>query len=96
LPAADRIRLQDLIAQGSAKNKHVELRDFYFGTRFIHRAGIVMHSEDGFVLSYPLGMLILVWSTAIMRPRRNMEKGNFTMQARAFDYDTFMTLAELS
>ena len=34
LPAADRIRLQDLITQGPGKNKHVELVDFYFGKRF--------------------------------------------------------------
>ncbi len=35
LPAADRIRLHDLITQGSGRNKHVELVDFYFGKQYI-------------------------------------------------------------
>ncbi len=36
LPAADRIRLHDLITQGSGRNKHVELVDFYFGKQYIY------------------------------------------------------------
>src|SRR5258707_14332601 len=44
-PAADRIRLQDLITKGSGKNKHVELVDFYFGKRFIYTTELVQFNE---------------------------------------------------
>ncbi len=54
LPAADRIRLQDLITQGSGKNKHVELADFYFGKRFIYTTELVQFNEV-YVLVFPSG-----------------------------------------
>jgi hypothetical protein len=31
LPGANKISLQELITQGSGRNKHVELANFYFG-----------------------------------------------------------------
>ena len=45
LPAADRIRLHDLITQGSGKNKHVELVDFYFGKQYIYAAKLVQFRD---------------------------------------------------
>jgi hypothetical protein len=54
LPAADRIRLQDLIAQGSAKNKHVELLEFYFGKRFIYTTELAQFN-DVYVPVFPSG-----------------------------------------
>ena len=45
LPAADRVRLQDLVTQGPGKNKHVELVDFYFGKRFIYTTELVQFNE---------------------------------------------------
>jgi curved DNA-binding protein CbpA len=67
LPAADRIRLQDLIAQGSAKNKHVELLDFYFGERFIYTTELAQFNEV-YVPVFPSGqsesasnLQVLVW-----------------------------------
>jgi len=45
LPAADRIRLQDLVTQGPGKYKHVELVDFYFGKRFIYTTELVQFNE---------------------------------------------------
>jgi hypothetical protein len=66
-PAADRIRLQDLITQGSGKNKHVELLDFYFGKRFIYTTELVQFNEV-YVPVFPSGqsesasnLQVLVW-----------------------------------
>jgi len=67
LPAADRIRLQDLITQGPGKNKHVELVDFYFGKRFIYTTELVQFNEV-YVPVFPSGqsesasnLQVLVW-----------------------------------
>jgi len=67
LPAADRIRLQDLSAQGSAKNKHVELLDFYFDKRFIYTTELAQFN-DVYVPVFPSGqsesannLQVLVW-----------------------------------
>jgi hypothetical protein len=54
MPAADRIRLQDLITQGPGKNKHVELVDFYFGKRFIYTTELVQFNEV-YVPVFPSG-----------------------------------------
>ncbi len=45
VPTADRIRLHDLITQGSGKNKHVELVDFYFGKQYIYAAKLVQFRD---------------------------------------------------
>ena len=67
LPAADRIRLHDLITQGSGKNKHVELVDFYFGKQYIYAAKMVQF-RDVYVPVFPNGesenasnLQILLW-----------------------------------
>jgi hypothetical protein len=67
LPAADRIRLHDLITQGSGKNKHVELVDFYFGKQYIYAAKLVQF-RDVYVPVFPNGetenasnLQILLW-----------------------------------
>jgi len=44
-PAADSVRLQDLITKGPGKNKHVELRDFYIGRQYIYTANLVQFKE---------------------------------------------------
>jgi DnaJ C terminal domain len=45
LPAAAKISLQDLVTQGSGKNKHVELVDFYLGKSFIYTTELVQFNE---------------------------------------------------
>jgi hypothetical protein len=45
LPAADKISLQKLIAQGYSRNKHVELAGFYFGKTFIYTTELVQFNE---------------------------------------------------
>jgi hypothetical protein len=44
-PAVNRISLQDLVAQGPGKNKHIELVDFYFGRTFIYTTELVQFNE---------------------------------------------------
>ena len=67
LPAAEKIRLQDLITQGIGKNKHVELVDFYFGKRYVYAAKLVQF-RDVYVPVFPNGepenasnLQILLW-----------------------------------
>ncbi len=67
VPTADRIRLHDLITQGSGKNKHVELVDFYFGKQYIYAAKLVQF-RDVYVPVFPNGepenasnLQILLW-----------------------------------
>jgi hypothetical protein len=45
LPAAQRIRLYDLITQGFGKNKHIELADFYFGKQYIYATKLVQFND---------------------------------------------------
>jgi hypothetical protein len=45
LPDADRIRLQDLVTQGSGKNQHVELTGFYFGKQYVYTAKLVQFRD---------------------------------------------------
>ena len=66
-PAPARIRLQDLIAQGSSKNKHVELVDFYFGRQYVYSAKLVQF-RDVYLPLFPSGqpedagnLQILLW-----------------------------------
>jgi hypothetical protein len=54
LPAADKISLQDLVTQGSSKNKHVEMVDFYFGKSFIYTTELVQFNEV-YVPMFPHG-----------------------------------------
>jgi hypothetical protein len=51
-PAAEKIRLQELITRGSGKNKHVELADFYFGKQYIYTAKLVQF-RDVYVPVFP-------------------------------------------
>jgi DnaJ-like protein len=54
LPAADKISLQELITQGSSRNKHIELADFYFGKTFIYTTELVQFNEV-YVPMFPSG-----------------------------------------
>ena len=45
LPTPERIRLQDLIAQGPPSNRHDELADFYFGKNYIYAAKLVQFKD---------------------------------------------------
>ena len=54
LAAADKISLQELITQGSSRNKHVELADFYFGKTFIYTTELVQFNEV-YVPMFPSG-----------------------------------------
>jgi len=45
LATAEKIRLQDLVARDSEKNKHVELQDFYFGKQYIYAAKLVQFRD---------------------------------------------------
>jgi hypothetical protein len=66
-PAAEKIRLQELITRGSGKNKHVELADFYFGKQYIYTAKLVQF-RDVYVPVFPNGqaenpsnLQVLIW-----------------------------------
>jgi hypothetical protein len=66
-PAAARIGLQELIAQGPGKNKHVELTGFYFGKHYVYTAQAVQF-KDVYVPVFPTdkpeeagNLQILVW-----------------------------------
>ena len=89
LPAADRIRLQDLITQGSGKNKHVELVDFYFGKQYIYAAKMVQF-RDVYVPVFPNGepenasnLQILLWI-------RNDRNSNEPLVESQQDLDRFV------
>jgi hypothetical protein len=67
LTTAKTIRLQDLLAKDTEKNKHVELRDFYFGKQYIYAAKLVQF-RDVYIPVFPEGQLetasnlrLLVW-----------------------------------
>ena len=45
LPTADKTSLQEFIAQGSTRNKHVELADFYLGKDFIYTTELIQFNE---------------------------------------------------
>ena len=45
LPAANRIRLQDLGAHGAGTNKHLELLDFYCGKTFVYTTELIQFNE---------------------------------------------------
>ena len=44
LPAAQRIRLHDLVTRGFA-NKRIELADFYFGKQYIYATKLVQFQD---------------------------------------------------
>ena len=67
LTTAKKIRLQDLIARDSDKNKHVELLDFYFGKHYIYATKLVQF-RDVYLPVFPNGqpetasnLQLLVW-----------------------------------
>jgi hypothetical protein len=89
LPAADRIRLHDSITQGSGKNKHVELLDFYFGKQYIYAAKMVQF-RDVYVPVFPNGecenasnLQILIWI-------RNDRNSNEPLVESQQDLDRFV------
>jgi hypothetical protein len=45
LPTADKISLQELIAQGNRRNQHVEVADFYFGKTFVYTTDLIQFNE---------------------------------------------------
>ena len=66
-PAAEKIRLQELMTRGSGNNKHVELADFYFGKQYIYTAKLVQF-RDVYVPVFPNGqaenpsnLQVLIW-----------------------------------
>jgi len=44
-PAANRVRLQDLMTKAPGENKHVQLTDFYIGKQYIYTAKLVQFKE---------------------------------------------------
>ena len=88
-PAPARIRLQDLIAQGSSKNKHVELVDFYFGKQYVYSAKLVQF-RDVYLPVFPSGqpedashLQILLWI-------RNDRNSNEPLVQTRQDLDRFV------
>ena len=66
-PAAEKIRLQELVTRGSGKNNHVELADFYFGKQYIYTAKLLQF-RDVYVPVFPNGqpengsnLKVLIW-----------------------------------
>jgi len=45
LPAEDKMSLQEFTAQGSIRNKHVKLSDFYFGKSFVYTTELIQFNE---------------------------------------------------
>ena len=90
LPAADRIRLQDLIAQGSAKNKHVELLDFYFGKRFIYTTELAQFN-DVYVPVFPSGQSETASNLQVLVWIRNDRNSNEPLLQSTQDLGQFVT-----
>ena len=87
--APDRIRLQDLVAQGSGNNKHIALSDFYFGRQYIYATKLVQF-EEVYVPIFPEGqpenganLRILVWI-------RNDRNSNQRLIQNERDLDQFV------
>ena len=67
LTAAEEIRLHDLTIRSPGKNKHVELEDFYCGSRYIYATKLVQF-RDVYVPVFPNGqpesgsnLQVLIW-----------------------------------
>jgi hypothetical protein len=89
-PAADSVRLQDLIAKGPGANKHVELNDFYIGRQYIYTAKLVQF-KDVYLPLFPLGqqedashLHLLLWI-------RNDRNSNQRLIQDYQDLDRFVT-----
>jgi hypothetical protein len=89
LPAADRIRLHDLITQGSGKNKHVELVDFYFGKQYIYAAKLVQF-RDVYVPLFPDGESENASNLQILLWIRNDRNSNEPLVESQQDLDRFV------
>jgi hypothetical protein len=89
LPAADRIRLRDLIAQGPGKNKHVELLDFYFGKQYIYVAKMVQF-KDVYVPVFPNGESENASNLQILLWIRNDRNSNEPLVESQQDLDRFV------
>jgi hypothetical protein len=90
LTTAKKIRLQDLIARDSDKNKHVELLDFYFGKQYIYATKLVQF-RDVYLPVFPNGqpetasnLQLLVWI-------RNDRNSNEPLIETQQDLDRFVT-----
>jgi hypothetical protein len=90
MPAADRIRLQDLITQGSGKNKHIELVDFYFGKQYIYAAKLVQF-RDVYVPVFPNGESENAGKLQILLWIRNDRNSNEPLVESQQDLDRFVT-----
>jgi len=89
-PTAKRTRLQNLVAQGPATNKHVELVDFYFGKNYIYAAKLVQF-QDVYLPVFPDGvpenganLQVLVWI-------RNDRNSNQRLIESEQDLDRFVS-----
>jgi hypothetical protein len=89
LPAADRIRLHDLITQSSGKNKHVELVDFYFGKQYIYAAKMVQF-RDVYVPVFPNGESENASNLKILLWIRNDRNSNEPLVESLQDLDRFV------
>jgi hypothetical protein len=89
LHAADRIRLHDLITQGSGKNKHVELVDFYFGKQYIYAAKLVQF-RDVYVPVFPNGESENASNLQILLWIRNDRNSNEPLVESQQDLDRFV------
>jgi hypothetical protein len=89
LPAADRIRLHDLITQGSGNNKHVELVDFYFGKQYIYAAKLVQF-RDVYVPVFPNGETENASNLQILLWIRNDRNSNEPLVESQQDLDRFV------
>lgn len=89
LPAADRIRLRDLITQGSGKNKHVELLDFYFGKQYIYSTKMVQF-RDVYLPVFPNGESENASNLQILLWIRNDRNSNEPLVESQQDLDRFV------
>ena len=89
-PAAEKIRLQDLITRNFKTNQHVELLDFYFGKQYIYATKMVQF-RDVYLPVFPSGqsesasnLQLLVWI-------RNDRNSNEPLVQTQQDLDRFVT-----
>jgi hypothetical protein len=89
-PTPKRTRLQSLLAQGPAGNKHIEMLEFYFGKNYIYTAKLVQF-QDVYVPVFPDGapenganLQVLVWI-------RNDRNSNQRLIESAQDLDRFVS-----
>ena len=89
LAAAEKISLQELIAKGLVKNKHVELLDFYFGRQYIYATKMV-EFKDVYLPVFATGQPETAGNLRLLIWIRNDRNSNEPLVQTQQDVDRFV------